>query len=97
MKKIILLLLLATTANAQRIETPEARLDRIELHVNRYAVKHERGGMLFLFGAAATGLAYVVSAPKDRPYVMATGAGFMLWGSCTVYLAGREFGKIKRK
>lgn len=97
MKKILLLATLATTtATAQKPtnqETPEARLNRIELNLQRFNTRHERGGLFILFGAAAAAVGYVVADPKDRAWVMAPGCGFMLFGAGTVYFAGRQLGK----
>jgi hypothetical protein len=97
MKKIILLLLLATTAEAQRTETADDRLDRIELHLDKYYQRHKTGGYLVFFGASAAGMGYFVAQPKHRPYVCSVGGAFMLTGLIVSYLASEEIGKIKFK
>ncbi len=106
-KKMLIMAILATTAASAQKPTisqtkersyspliaPEARLDRIELNLQRFKTQHERGGLLIMMGVAATVVGYVVADPKDRPWVIAPGCALIAWGAGTVYFAGRELGK----
>lgn len=93
---LIMAILATTAASAQKPtnqKTPEARLDRIELNLQRFKTQHERGGLLIMMGVAATVVGYVVADPKDRPWVIAPGCAFLAWGTGTVYFAGRQLSR----
>ena len=100
MKKPLLTIMLSLTglfANAQVIPSAydsvqDARMTKVQMHLERFSESHEAGATLWFIGL--TGI--VAGAVFENPYISIGGGAMGFIGSCIMISAPKHVGKAAR-